>query len=107
MQVCRLAWFDRDEYLFCAEHRCFVDDDFGCPGAAEDESRARAIRAVVAAQWGVACSIGAWSYAAIDAREKARALRGEAYGDEDAARQRDIEDLADLPCAVDLIGDGT
>jgi hypothetical protein len=39
---------------YCRIHECYTMPD-GCPAAIEAESRARAIRAVVAAQWGVAC----------------------------------------------------
>ena len=62
------------------------------------ESRARAIRAVVAAQWGVACALHAQSYCQLfEDTESIAAL----------ARVVDIRAAGSLPCAVDLVGDGT
>lgn len=62
------------------------------------ESRARAIRAVVAAQWGVA--IAALAHECGENKSDPLGL------DEwDNAYENVNEHIADLPCAVDLIGD--
>jgi hypothetical protein len=71
-----------------------------CPAAIEAESRARAIRAVVAAQWGVACAL-------FDSRgNTGGSIPPARLGDFSSWQEGTVEVVADLPTAEQIV-DGT
>jgi hypothetical protein len=83
----------RDGDPYCKTHDNWEDSDGHCPGRDADESRARAIRAVVAAQWGAMLSV-AVTLDAVDASFDQIYWCAEPYG------------LASLPSAVDIVDGG-
>lgn len=81
---------------YCRIHNCWVMPD-GCPCAAESEARARAIRAVVAAQWGVACILADLAAQNLEPRDS----WDDGWGEALEAAQQHIED--DLPTAEQIV----